>query len=260
MALENIVSGFLSKLFGNKNASVGDVIKETINEVVNGGPVPQQPSQPAQRGADPQVEQSIASDGYVWQSRLWRRHVMAQMFRLLHGKRDLPMSEANYDRLVNRRMIGYTWRMIKNEMHAQAKLWHDDREQFAERNRWFNIGVVEDMARNLNNADGPELLRRLQNVDSPEKMCEALRNVDWEKGNKSAAWFDAYKGAGAYFTMKNLILFHNCLVHLPMGQVLDRDASFVYLKELNARPGVTGHDMFVEMMKLITDNNFDWRG
>ena len=27
---------------------------------------------------------------------------------------------------------------------------------------------------------------------------------------KSKVWIDAYKGEGAYYTMKNLVLFHNC--------------------------------------------------
>lgn len=251
MAFEKIVTSFLSKLLGNKSNSIGDVVKEVIKNATDNDKQPE-------TAADREVIRDIERGGYVWQSRLWRRHVMAQMFHLLHGKHNLPMSEANYDKCVNRRRIGYTWRMLRDELYAQAMLWHDDKEQFAERNRWFNIGVVEDMARNLNNADGQELLQRLQRVDSPEKLYEATRNVDWEGGAKSAAWFDAYKGAGAYFTMKNLILFHNCNVHLGTGQILDREASFEYLKELNMRQGITGSDMFAEMMRLIADNNFDW--
>ena len=258
MALESILKSIFSKLMGNKSTSAGEMIKDVINEVINPDQ-PQQPSAQAQQPRYDEVEQSIAQDGYVWQSRLWRRHVMAQMFRLLHGKHDLPMSEANYDKCVGRRRVGYSWRMLLDELYAQSRLWLDDKEQFAERNRWFNKAVVEDMARQLNNADGAELLKRLQKVETPEQLYKSIRNVDWDRGMKSEAWKNAYKGAGAYFTMKNLILFHNCNVHLDTGEVLDRDASFKYLTDLNNNPLTTGHDLFAVMMKLINDNNFDWR-
>ena len=29
---------------------------------------------------------------------------------------------------------------------------------------------------------------------------------------KSAAWIDAYKGEGAFYTLKNLVMFHNCKI------------------------------------------------
>ena len=85
-----------------------------------------------------------------------------------------------------------------------------------------------------------------------------MRTVHQYDGKKSPIWKDAFKGAGAYFTMKNLILFHNCQVHLDNGQVLDRDASFDYIRQLNGNLAVNGQQMFAVMMKLITDNNFDW--
>lgn len=258
MALENIVSGFLSKLFGNKSTSVGEALKETINEVMNNDQQPaRQPAQPAQPRVEDRIEQDIVRDGYVWQSRLWRRHVMAQMFRLLHGKRGLPMSEANYDKCVSRRGNNYPWKMLKAEMHAQSLLWGDDREQFAERNRWFNKAVVEAMARDMGNG---QLLSSLAAAGTPEALSRVVRSVSYCTSPKSEAWKNAYKGAGAYFTMKNLILFHNCQVHREDGIVLDRDASFRYISDLNSNPLTTGHDMFAAMMKLIIDNNFDWRG
>lgn len=58
--------------------------------------------------------------------------------------------------------------------------------------------------------------------------------------------------------MKNMILFHNCRIYLGSGEVLDRDASFEYLKGLVADPGYTGKQLFGELMKLIRDNKFDY--
>lgn len=245
MAHENLVTSFLKKLLGSEE-------------------VPQTSSaRPLQVDDDPVVQQ-IEEDGYVWQSRLWRRHIMAQMFKLLHRKRGLPISEQNYDELVAKRGCTYTWRMLAKEMRAQAQLSRYDSEQFAERNRWFNRAVIEDMARDLVNQGveaGAKVLSNLANANDPNELVAALEPMQWAYVNspqKSLAWLDAYKGAGAYFTMKNLILFHNCTIHLDGGQILDRDASFDYIRQLNGNPAVNGQQMFGTMMRLIADNNFDW--
>ena len=89
--------------------------------------------------------------------------------------------------------------------------------------------------------------------EAAKYVCDSLHAHE----RKSEAWVDAYKGAGAYFTMKNMILFHNCRIHLDSGEVLDRDASFEYLKKMVAAPEYSGKQLFGEMMKLIRDNKFD---
>ena len=266
MALENLVTGFLKKLLGGEKTSASEVLKDVINEAM--GNKTQQPQQPnlapaPQVNNDPVVQQ-INEGGYVWQSRLWRRHVMAQMFKLLHRKSDKPISEQNYDDVIARRFCTYTWRMLSDELRAQALLSRDDPEQFAERNRWFNRAVVEAMARDLVSQGfdiGNKVLQNLPTANDPNALVAALKPMQWvaiPNRQKSFAWLDAYKGAGAYFTMKNLILFHNCQVHLDNGQVLDRDASFDYIRQLNGNLAVNGQQMFAVMMKLIADNNFDW--
>lgn len=52
-------------------------------------------------------------------------------------------------------------------------------------------------------------------------------------------WIDAYKGAGAYFTMQNLIRFHNCQL---------RDASFEYLNKFDSEK------YLLELAILHSDN------
>ena len=77
--------------------------------------------------------------------------------------------------------------------------------------------------------------------------------------SKCRAWIDAYKGEGAYYTLKNLIMFHNCGVMDIYGM------HFLYgtaaMNELNMRlkdyQG-EGWRMFAFMKKVIADNNFDF--
>ncbi len=255
MSLGNIVKSFLDRLLSGNG---------TIDAVVN-NQLQQQPSAHTAQVSNDPVEQQIRRDGYVWQPRLWRRHVMAQMFKLLHCKGNQPISQENYDTCVARRGANYTWRMLADELYAQSQLAHSDPEQLAERSRWFNRAVVEDMARDLV-AQGVDaagvVLGNLTTAGDPQALLEAIKPMEWvyvPGRQKSAAWIDAYKGAGAYFTMKNLILFHNCQIHLDDGQVLDRDASMQHLSQLNANTAINGQQMFATMLRLISDNNFDWQ-
>ena len=239
-------------------------ILKLIGLFLNKQEVPQtrpqaQSASPAPAERRDEVIEEISDKGYVWQNRLWRRHVMAQMFSMLGRRHNLPLSEENYDYCLRRRGNNYAWKMVKNEMRAQALLWNDDKEQWAERNRWFNKGLIETMARELNNPMGMSIANALASASTPDQVYKALKALRSAEGHKSLAWMDAYKGAGAYFTMKNLILFHNCKVHLDNGQVLDTEASFNHLKEVNAQPSTTGNSLFAMMMKLISDNNFSWR-
>lgn len=70
----------------------------------------------------------------------------------------------------------------------------------------------------------------------------------------SPVFIDAYKGAGAYFTMKNLILFHGC--RMVNGCVkLDEAKSIKKLNEKAALYKVEGWRLFGVLKKLLADNN-----
>lgn len=76
---------------------------------------------------------------------------------------------------------------------------------------------------------------------------------------KSKVWIDAYKGEGAYYTLKNLIMFHNCGVGDCYGIRFIYDSEAI--NELNMRRKEyqgEGWRMFALMKKVIKDNNFDF--
>lgn len=60
-------------------------------------------------------------------------------------------------------------------------------------------------------------------------LCRTF--VDCYKLPKCAEWVDAFKGAGAYFTMQNFIRYDGLnLVEYKTGKILDRDSSLEYLE------------------------------
>lgn len=72
----------------------------------------------------------------------------------------------------------------------------------------------------------------------------------------SSAFKDAYKGAGAYFTMKNLILFHKA--SFKNGCIkLGEKKSMTMLESKANEYKTEGWRLFGLMKKLIEDNNID---
>ena len=75
---------------------------------------------------------------------------------------------------------------------------------------------------------------------------------------KSKVWIDAYKGAGAYYTLKNLVMFHSCGIITDGRAVFGAAAVSVLNKRLREYKG-EGWRMFALMKKVIADNNFNFK-
>ena len=75
---------------------------------------------------------------------------------------------------------------------------------------------------------------------------------------KSQVWMDAFKGEGAYYTCKNLIMYHGCKVYDDYYRRYGRDESMDILKRKLTEYKGEGWRMFAFMKKLIKDNNFDF--
>jgi hypothetical protein len=80
---------------------------------------------------------------------------------------------------------------------------------------------------------------------------------------KSKVWIDAYKGEGAYYTLKNLVMFHDCIIFTgPNNTITYRrfdgaDAVRYLNRKLDEYNG-EGWRMFALMKKVIADNNFNF--
>lgn len=109
-----------------------------------------------------------------------------------------------------------------------------------------------------------KLTESIATTDSPMKLhsdvCRffSVANDIWMDGNTpmSSAFKDSYKGAGAYFTMKNLILFHNARFKNGCC-VYSKEKSLQILEAKNTEYGSEGWRLFGVMKKLISDNNIN---
>ena len=75
---------------------------------------------------------------------------------------------------------------------------------------------------------------------------------------KSKMWIDAYKGEGAYYTLKNLVMFHNCGIKVNKFDArFGANAVAILNEKLDEYKG-EGWRMFALMKKVISDNGFNF--
>ena len=238
---------------------------------------------------------AIISGGTVPNSQLFRRWVMAQMFHML--------ATDNFTKALQRKGFSYQWKMLMEELKAQAKMMmHGDMENFSQRNRFFNMRIVAKIAE--------EYIHRLEEHldDMPRKHCKgvpyirlkgnnifvddiskkvlhpfymAVRNIKFAENpvelygrtvefyrlakktwmvydTPMAAQFkDSYKGAGAYFTMRNMILFHGAKFRNDKGRFLSQKQSLDYLEKKAEEYSQEGWRLFGVMKQLIADSGIN---
>lgn len=75
---------------------------------------------------------------------------------------------------------------------------------------------------------------------------------------QSKAWMDAYKGAGAFFTMQNLIRFHGCTAIDDSGRRLDKYQSLAFLSaKAEEYKNGEGWRLLAVLKKMLADNNIN---
>jgi hypothetical protein len=256
-----------------------------------------------ENGNPVKVEDTIANqiieDGYVRNTKLHRRFVMAQMFQGLNYK-SWNGEHLGYNEWVKRHGLGYAFDMMLEEIRVLGKLEEKDKETFTERAHFFTKDVIkwtmQDYVAELKKyidtlpnkkCKGVPYKRIKSNdifvVDLQKKVYTPLENdirrVQYASNyneiykivknfmrnmvalpystDKSKAWIDAYKGEGAFYTLKNLVMFHDCGIEVNGHMVYGTAAVNVLNTKLNEYKG-EGWRMFALMKKVIADNKFDW--
>ena len=250
--------------------------------------------------SDPLFELIIAQ-GTVPNRRLFRRWVMAQMFHMLSETGYRSQEPLGVTCMIHNLGYEYQWKMLMDELYAQMKMEGRDLESFADRNRWFNVDVVVEMATDYLT----ELKKRVDALKTRKckgtpykRICShdifvedlhrklyapfemAITNIKrarnatqlynaTKKFNgirikmahgtpQSSAWINAYKGSGAFFTMQNLIRFHNCTAINDAGRHLNKyhSLAFISAKAEEYKDG-EGWRLLAVLKKMLSDNNID---
>ena len=241
----------------------------------------------------------IIEDGYVRNTKLHRRFVMAQMFQALNYV-SWDRKREGYNEWLKRFGIKYQFEMMLEEVRVLGKLEERDWETFKERSNFFTKEVVvKTMADYIDKLKTSIELKKTYKckgipykkvagrdifvADLDKKIYAPMRNYIYKvqiarnyneiykvlktfmskmitipyTTTKCKEWIDAYKGEGAYYTLKNMVMFHNCGIMVGYKMVYGIEAVKVLDEKLYEYKG-EGWRMFALMKKVIADNNFDF--
>lgn len=259
-------------------------------------------------GSDP-VYRQIITDGYVRNTKLHRRFVMAQMFRMLNW--ESLRGEKGYDAYLRTHYsYMYQFSMMEEELRVLSKLETRDEEAFKERSSFFTKDVVECTYRdylyrleqhidklNVHYCKGipykrignenifccdldkkvympvKGLIWRIQGAANYKDMYEIVKRFKYQmiklpfETPKASEWKDAFKGAGAYYTLKNMIMFHGVEIGIGIEQkyykfyrehtFLTTEDSLSFIK--NRLGKYKGYQYFALLKQTIEDNDFDFK-
>lgn len=103
----------------------------------------------------------------------------------------------------------------------------------------------------------------IKTAKSAEQLYYAVRNfnslrvkMEW-KTPQCKEWIDAYKGAGAFFTMQNLIRFHKCILLDDNNERLTKPLSLAYLGIKAEAYKNEGWRLLALLKKMLADNHID---
>lgn len=104
-------------------------------------------------------------------------------------------------------------------------------------------------------------IKKAKNADQLYNAAKSFNDVRIKMPSdttQSKVWVDAYKGAGAFFTMQNLIRFHNCVAYDDADNRLDKSQSldFILIKAEMYKNG-EGWRLLAVLKKMLDDNNID---
>ena len=199
---------------------------------------------------------------YTWEMLIKELHAQTEM----HGNGDMENFEAR-NRWFNKDVAlamahDYIKQLRDNALHQKTR---NCKGAPYIRVKGFDKGVfVEDIAKKLIQPLRP-VIYEIATAKTPERLEQAVRRF-WREAHgkewrydQAAEWKDAYKGAGAYFTMQNLLRFHGCT--FPKGNTF-YSRRLTGLEMLEQAATAYGHDcegwrLFGLMKQMIEENHID---
>lgn len=238
--------------------------------------------------SDQKEIEGIVGNKQVNNKKLFRRWITAQTFKMLNYEDGWDAYLRNYYDYK------YQFNMMLEELRVLNKLELTDKEEFNERYKFFNQKVVIETCKHYmvqlrkyvyENTDkkgyiklakygtikaddvakvfGNKLYSIIEEMERADTCAELysllklfIRRMNKLPDNtpKCSLWKDAFKGNGAYYTLKNLILFHNVVLRDCNDKNTSLDHLENYAKILNNGDLWRLHMLLKDTIEL---NNFD---
>ena len=211
----------------------------------------------------------------------FRRWITAQTFRMLNYVSYDKKSKGWEAYLRDNYSYIYQFKMMIDEFKRMKKIKKTDNEEFERRLYFFNKNVVLRVCENCLDTCGMSNVTRdklhiiyesimntkSEDIDSLRALLIAFTKIVESRqvkiprnAKKCKQWKEAFKGSGAYYTVVNLILYHDVRVYsICEEEFLNKNESLEYVEEELEKYYFEGNiwKMHYFMKKLLGDNDFD---
>lgn len=211
----------------------------------------------------------------------FRRWITAQTFRMLNYVSYDKKSKGWEAYLRDNYSYIYQFKMMIDEFKRMEKIKKTDKEEFERRLYFFNKNVVlevcgncldtcgmSDDARNKLQAIYESIMNtKYEDIDSLRALLIAFTKIVESRqvkiprnAKKCKRWKEAFKGSGAYYTVVNLILYHDVRVYDSWNcEFLNKNESLEYVEGELVKYYIERNiwKMHYFMKKLLDDNDFD---
>ena len=207
---------------------------------------------------------SIMAQGTVPNNRLFRRWVMAQMFHMMSYTHYREKEPAGVTEMIHRKGYDYQWKMLLNALKKHVGNLETRKCKGVPYKRIHGRNIfVEDLQSKLYYPLSIAITHIRHALDATQ-LYNAVRQFNDRRIRlpwgtpQSKAWMDAYKGAGAFFTMQNLIRFHGCTAVNDRGRRLDKYQSLAFLSaKAEEYKNGEGWRLLAVLKKMLADNNIN---
>lgn len=234
------------------------------------------------------IMKKIDDEGYVKNSSLFRRWVMAQTFRMMRY-------EGGYTAALNAKPYSYQWEMLERELKAMAKIEKEDKKQFEVRKDFFTKEVIlamfEDYKKKwieraskyhwytATKAEAVGIanitIGYIMTAENYTNLYHYVKefNTEVKTGRPSIAlprdtqkckeWVDAYKGAGAYYSLDNMFKYHLAKdnIRAPfanMVHIVNRTTALALLEQRRKEYKGEWYKLFGFFKEVVRVNNFNF--
>ncbi len=164
---------------------------------------------------DDPILKELSNGGFIRNNELFRRWITAQTFALLRNPK-------GWTHAVRRRYnLSYVFRQTLNELILLCKL---ERKGLKGKDKRFSFFTLEDLKEifiELNkftnyHEDRTYIKDNIKLCKSYEQLLDIINNHRWSFLTrctyKPARWLNCFKGAGAYYTLQNIIRTHGLVL------------------------------------------------
>lgn len=166
---------------------------------------------------DDPILNEIKKGGFIRNPELFRRFITAQTWSLICNNKSWTES------VRSRYNISYVFRQTKQELSLQIKLMNKGVKASDKRFYFFSFEDMKDIFWSLacyNYSVKDEKFTALRNAimasNSRRELLDVISSCNWWFHNsehyKPRRWLNSFKGAGAYYTLQNLIRTHGLIL------------------------------------------------